>query len=608
MEILALKERILNTISLHESHFREFKSALEGRPDHKSPRLVKRICADIAEALVAFANADGGELLIGVEDNGEITGIPHSIPDIDIMKNAVTSHVYKGQILPIMQKEMINFDGNNILFFSVSKGTERVFQLSDGRCVQRKDKETIPADHENIKFERQEQKSRSFDRGYNSRAQITDLDIDLIQTISDDYIKGISPEKYLQQAGLADYSQGRLQFRNAALLLFGKNISLWFPKSQVRILRINGDELKSGAEYNVVSDEMIQDNIFNLLNNTWNVLRPFLAYKTDFGSDATFSQRFMYPEFACREALVNAIAHRDYIIQNGIDVLIFNNRLEIKSPGAILSTLGVDEILKLNNSHESRNAIISKVLRENKIMRELGEGIQRIFEEMSKNDLTKPSIDSDRTSFILTLYHKSVYSSKEQEWIKLFDQYKTDNNEKKIIAIGIDGNEISPKDIYTVLNTSDRNVYDKVVTSLRVKGILVEIRSNLSASQLSKKKGISKQKVKRFNISLPDNSLKGSPNKLFLSKLTEEMTESEITAYFSKYGKVARLVVARDQDTNHSRGFGFLTFESTIDIESIILQKVHYVKNGYLEVSRHKEPNNRRRRRRSSPNSYKHYN
>ena len=92
-DILLLTDKVRNTIILGESHFREFKSAIEGRPENKKPRLTKSICADIGEALVAFANADGGAILIGVEDDGTITGIPHSDNDIQTILNATETHV-----------------------------------------------------------------------------------------------------------------------------------------------------------------------------------------------------------------------------------------------------------------------------------------------------------------------------------------------------------------------------------------------------------------------------------------------------------------------------------------------------------------------------------
>ncbi len=78
MDDILLSDKVKNNLILGESHFREFKTALEGRPDNKKPRLTKLICADIGEALVSFVNADGGTVLIGVEDDGTVTGIPHS--------------------------------------------------------------------------------------------------------------------------------------------------------------------------------------------------------------------------------------------------------------------------------------------------------------------------------------------------------------------------------------------------------------------------------------------------------------------------------------------------------------------------------------------------
>jgi len=100
-EILIIQERVKNTIILGESHFREFKTALEGKPDSKKPRLPKKICEDIGEALVSFSNADGGELLIGVEDDGTVTGIPHNEEEINTMLAATKTYIYHGQELPL---------------------------------------------------------------------------------------------------------------------------------------------------------------------------------------------------------------------------------------------------------------------------------------------------------------------------------------------------------------------------------------------------------------------------------------------------------------------------------------------------------------------------
>lgn len=147
---LLIQEKVKNTIILGESHFREFKSALEGKIDNKKPRLTKKICEDIGEALVSFANADGGEILIGVEDDGNITGIPHNKDDINSMLASTKTHVYHGQELPITASTKLILKGLTVLYFSVNKGTTQIYQLPDGRCVRRKDKSTIPASVDQI--------------------------------------------------------------------------------------------------------------------------------------------------------------------------------------------------------------------------------------------------------------------------------------------------------------------------------------------------------------------------------------------------------------------------------------------------------------------------
>src|SRR5262245_41023866 len=125
-------------------------------------------------------------------------------------------------------------------------------------------------------FDRQEVRSRECDRLFIDGAMVTDREVEFIQAIADGYVKGPSVGCYLQQIGVAEYAMNGLRLRMAALLLFGKDIQRWHPRSQVRILQVAGTELKAGDSYNVVSDEFVQGNIFELLVQAWEKLRPFL--------------------------------------------------------------------------------------------------------------------------------------------------------------------------------------------------------------------------------------------------------------------------------------------------------------------------------------------
>ena len=560
-ELLVLAERIGNSIQLGESHFREFKSAFFGPPNDKKPRSLKEICADIGEALVSFANADGGDLLIGVEDNGDVTGVPHKDEEIEKMLNAPISHVHADSKLPIQHSLVSTHGEKKILFFSVSKGTTEIFQLPDGRCVRRKDKCTVPETLKRIVFERQEVRSREYDRQFVDGATVSDLDSQILNELANKFLRGLSIERYLQQVGLAEYSPTGLRIRMAALLLFGKEISRWHPRSQVRIMEVKGTEVLSGEKYNVSKDKIAQGNIFDLLFKSWEELRFFLASKTEFGPEAKFEQRYTFPEQACREALVNAIAHRDYSVHNGIDIYIFDDRIEFRNPGALLSSLTIKDLLSFSGAHESRNANISRVLRENKFMRELGEGMKRLFEAMEESELEAPKIFSDSSIFSITLSKKSVFSDQQEHWLNVFRAYDLSSLQKRIVICGMDGREVSPEDIFKAINSEDLHVYQTEVTGLRNAGILIEIRSNVQAMNIARNMRVKKTAVARFKVQIPTTPIVSeSTRRVFVSNLPIETDETQIRLHFESCGRVEKISLPALKPHQRFNRFAFVTF------------------------------------------------
>lgn len=597
-DTLLLEERVKNTIQLGESHFREFKSAIEGTEGNKNPRPTKKICMDIAEALVAFSNADGGELLIGVEDDGVISGIPHNETEINRMLAATRTHVYATSVLPLTAAAKIILENKVVLFFSVTKGITEIYQLADGRCVRRKDKSTVPETPNRIMFDRQEIRSREYDRQFVDGATVNDLDVNRIQAMADSYLRGLSVEWYLQQIGVAEYATNGLRLRMAALLLFAKDIQRWHPRCQVRFLEVVGTELKTGDNYNVKRDESVQDNIFELLRKSWERLLSYLTYKTEFGADAKFEQKYIYPEHACFEALVNAIAHRDYSIQNGIDIFIFDDRMEIKSPGALLSTLTIKDLEELQGAHESRNALITKVLRENKFMRELGEGMKRIFQLMEENELEKPKLESTPTLFGVTLTHKSVFNTQQEQWLSLFKQFNLTPLQKKIVVVGMANRELSPDDIFKAMNTDDSDTYNKEVGFLRGSRILIEVRTYSTAITYAKKQNIHKRYVPRYKVQIPVDKgikqLQDDPDKcVFIANLPQKMTRQGIKELFASCGTVERIYLPLDGSSFQAKGFGFVWFDKSESAQKAIDQLNGYKVDGRVIVVKKHVPKDR---------------
>lgn len=133
MEILTLDERIKSSLALGESLFREFKSCFEGSSGDKQLRDPKILSKEISETLVAFANADGGELFIGVEDNSLVTGVSYNESTIDKLLNAFIDGVHQDTPIHGTVSRIMTIEDKKILYFALEKSSVGTHQTSDGR-------------------------------------------------------------------------------------------------------------------------------------------------------------------------------------------------------------------------------------------------------------------------------------------------------------------------------------------------------------------------------------------------------------------------------------------------------------------------------------------
>ena len=181
----------------------------------------------------------------------------------------------------------------------------------------------------------------------------------------------------------------------------------------------------------------------------------------------------MYPELACREALVNAIAHRDYSLEGrGVEVRVYTDRLEVESPGGLLSAIDIEDLRELKGVHQSRNSLVARVLREAGYMRELGEGMRRIFELMKSNDWTAPELRGDTNVFRITLHHKYVYSTEQMLWLEQFKNVDLDREERTVVLLGYNDHLISTREIWDAVGIVDTDYCRRLLESLETKGLL----------------------------------------------------------------------------------------------------------------------------------------
>ncbi len=476
-EILRLEDRIAIGIEVGESHFREFKSACErNRKGDFFPRNVKEVCRDIGEALVSFANADGGELFVGVEDDGIISGVPHKDELVEVIKRAHREYVHRDNPLPPPVIGDIVLEEKRVIYFSVTKSIDRVHLTSDGRCLRRFDKENRPVAAERIMAAREESSSREYDRAFVDGVSVSDMDVELLTYVADQIAPGFSPEKLLQYLGLAEYGAVGLRYRKAALLLFAQDITRWYPRCEVRIVRIRGTELGTGENYNVIQDDRVVRPIPKLVEDAWDALRPYLA-RTRFQSTGLFRESLIYPESACREALVNAIAHRDYSREGSlVEVFVYDDRMDFQSPGGLLSTISLEQLKSLARVHETRNVLIARTLRELGFMREMGEGILRMFDAMRDSELVAPELTADNGHFIVTLRSQSIFNRQDIEWLESYKEFDLEKNEQRVVLLGRDGHLLSTNEIINVAGFVDIDDFRALNEQLRQKGIIYNTR------------------------------------------------------------------------------------------------------------------------------------
>ena len=587
-ELLDIQERIRVMITVGESHFREFKSCFEGPLQRKKPRSVTGVAKDVAETLVAFANADGGDLLVGVEDDGVISGVPYQADDLKTLTESPRTHVLIDTPLPACHLQRVTIEGKTILYFSIPAGVDYCYLTCDGRCLQRKDLESAPVSAEHIKASRQEAISREYDRQFETRASIKDLDLELVSVVAGQISHGMSAEKCLQYLDLAEFSPQGLKLKKAALLLFAQNVSKWHPRSQVRVLKIDGTQLKTGHDYNVTHDQETNQNIVKLIDESWNLIRPHLV-ETRFSQDARFKTQIIYPELACKEALINAIAHRDYSNEGmGVEVNVFTDRLEIISPGGLLSSVSIEDLRKLTGAHQSRNSLVAKVLRELGYMRELGEGMRRIFKLLRDSDLTPPLLASTPDRFSITLSQQLIYTEKERLWLDNFSGFALSRDHKTVIRLGYNNHIISPKEIWDACGIVDTEYYRRLVDDLYQFGIMYKARKDWDIINEAHQRRVPKKHIARYMIKVPQDKTAAvrqtydEPRayaEVFIANITPETTKDQLYGLFQQFGEVSDIYIPVDFTTSRNKGFAFVEFEERSAAEKAVASSKKVILN-----------------------------
>jgi ATP-dependent DNA helicase RecG len=355
-------------------------------PAHVAP-------AKLAETLTAFANAHGGAVLLGVTPAGKVTGIA----DPEAIRATVQAAGILATpplILPLPQ--IVELDGKPICLVEAPPGLPHVYNLG-GRYLTRAGKENrllTSSELSGLLLARSE-------AGFESRpapgATLTDLDPATVQSYLDALAApaGEGWQRLLLARGCLTETADGLLPTYAGVLLFGRQPQRFAPSAEIILVRYAGpqmgDEFARRDARGNLPDQIRQAEAFI---NTH--MRRGMRIK-----GFTREETTEYPISVIREAIVNAVAHRDYAIRGeGIRLLIFSDHLEVYSPGRLPGHVTLDNLL---SERFSRNEAIVQALSDLGFVERLGYGIDRMVAAMSEAGLPAPVFEETVAGFKVTL-------------------------------------------------------------------------------------------------------------------------------------------------------------------------------------------------------------
>lgn len=366
--------------------------------ERKSFRIAAK---DLAVALVAFANAEGGSVVVGVHD-GAVEGTKSDPVHGNALRQAAIDHTNPPVRAHVDQVSCINQHGEPdvLLVFRVSPG-DSVHELKNGDCYLRVGDESRRLGFTQRQELHYDRGASQFDGTPVTGVQADDLDLDLVSGYRESAGFSGTRTQLLRNRGLLTNTG---EVTTAGYLLFAPHPGERFPQAHVRVIRYRGNERGTGSSLTLESgrDVRVEGPIPHVITEARLLVEDWQPKRRAFGRDGVFNDVPVVPQDAWIEGLVNAVVHRSYSLAGDhIRIEIFPNRIEITSPGRFPGLANPSRPLDI--SRYARNPRIARVCTDLRITQELGEGIRRMFSEMRTRGLTDPVYVQGHGSVTLTL-------------------------------------------------------------------------------------------------------------------------------------------------------------------------------------------------------------
>ena len=396
-----LKAELLEIITNGENSGVEFK-----RDDIRTEQLAKEI--------VAFANVQGGRILLGVEDDGEITGLQNDKTQEWVL-NVFRDKVHP-QIIPFYEEIQIETD-IRVAVVTIATGISKPYVV---RHNNREDVYIRMGDRSELAT--REQQLRLFASGGLLHVEVLPVAGTSLSTIDreriDYYLRTIIndpempatdaewTERLLGLGLMAEDGLGNTVCSIAGLVCFGITPRHYLRQAGLRIMAFSGDDKEYQAQLDVVLDgplvgrwkttqsglrQLVDAGLIEKFSST---IEPFISRESgEIDKNMRREKTFFYPWEAIRETVINALAHRDWSRSVDIEVTNYSDRLEVVSPGKLQNSMTISKMVAGQRS--PRNTLIMEILRDYGYVDSRGMGVRtKVIPLMKKFNQIDPIFEA----------------------------------------------------------------------------------------------------------------------------------------------------------------------------------------------------------------------
>ncbi len=348
---------------------------------------------EIVQTCAAFASAQGGCIYIGVRDNGTVVGAQIGKGTLEGLANNIAQNTVPKLVPAILT---IQESGQTVMVVEVAENPTKPVSAY-GRAYRRSGRTNQVLSASEIAELYFTSRGVTWDETVRADATLGDIGPDKVrQFLNRARVErrwDIDPKTSLPQALRQLRLMRNDQLTIAALLLFGKDPQRFLLQAKLRCARFKGTDEVTFIDLKVIEGDIIQqveDAMAFVQRNT------SMAVKIEGKLERT--EKWEYPLEAVREAVTNAVCHRDYAESGNVVVKIYDDRLEVSNPGGLPAGMTVED---LKQPHESkpRNKLVADAFFLIKYIEQFGTGIRRILNDCQEAGVPEPEFESRAAAF-----------------------------------------------------------------------------------------------------------------------------------------------------------------------------------------------------------------